>query len=181
MDPQYYAARTHEKMKEVLMNPESDGPDIHYYMIRGGSKRKNITVWQAGKCDGEYVKTYGHYHVGELSETYWITFGEGIAISQKRAEDENGNPIDDEIVKAAVEAVGGAGAMSGGGLIRSPNPIRSKSSFRGGSSGGGSIKSVGTTAAEEEPIPEPATGFILVSGILFALVLNIFEYILKMD
>ena len=78
-------------------------------------------------------------------------------------------PIDDEIVKAAVEAVGGAGATSGGGLIRSPNPIRSKSSFGGGSSGGGSIKSVGTTAAEEEPIPEPATGFILVSGILFAL------------
>ena len=44
-DPQYYAGRTHKMMKDVLMNPEADGPEIHYYMIRGGSKRKNITVW----------------------------------------------------------------------------------------------------------------------------------------
>lgn len=80
-----YAARTHEKMQEVLMNPEAAGPAIHYYMIRGGKNKKNITVWESGTVGGEYIKTYGHYHVGALDETYWIVQGEGIALLQKRA------------------------------------------------------------------------------------------------
>ena len=67
-----YAARTHAKMKEVLMKPKASGPIIHYYMIRGGKNKKNITVWETGTVDGEYIKTYGHYHVGKLDETYWI-------------------------------------------------------------------------------------------------------------
>ena len=40
-------------MKDVLMNPEANGPDIHYYMIRGGSEKKNITVWETGTVGGE--------------------------------------------------------------------------------------------------------------------------------
>lgn len=79
-----YAARTHEKMQEVLMDPNAEGPAIHYYMIRGGKHKKNLTVWEAGTVGGEYIKTYGHYHVGELDETYWIVQGEGIALLQKR-------------------------------------------------------------------------------------------------
>ena len=39
----HYAARTHEKMQEVLMDPNGVGPAIHYYMIRGGKEQKNIT------------------------------------------------------------------------------------------------------------------------------------------
>ena len=78
-----YAARTHEKMQEVLMSPEAKGPAIHYYMIRGGSKKRNITVWESGTVDGEYIKTYGHYHVGDLDETYWIIQGDGIILQQK--------------------------------------------------------------------------------------------------
>ncbi len=81
-----YAARTHEKMQEVLMHADAIGPAIHYYMIRGGSKKKNITVWESGVVGGEYIKTYGHYHVGALDETYWIVQGEGIALLQKMAE-----------------------------------------------------------------------------------------------
>ena len=81
---QPYAERSHGKMKEVLMNPKSKGPKIHYYMIRGGKKKKNITVWEAGKVGNEYIKTYGHYHVGNLDETYWILQGEGIILLQKR-------------------------------------------------------------------------------------------------
>lgn len=80
-----YAARTHEKMQEVLMDPKAEGPAIHYYMIRGGKHKKNLTVWEAGTVGGEYIKTYGHYHVGQLDETYWIVQGEGIALLQKRA------------------------------------------------------------------------------------------------
>jgi glucose-6-phosphate isomerase len=91
----HYAARTHEKMKEVLMDPNGAGPAIHYYMIRGGKEQKNITVWEAGTVSGEYIKTYGHYHVGKLDETYWIIYGEGIALLQKLAVDEKGNMISD--------------------------------------------------------------------------------------
>lgn len=94
--PKHYASRTHEKMQEVLMDPQGKGPAIHYYMIRGGKDQKNITVWEPGTISGEYIKTYGHYHVGDLDETYWILFGEGIALLQKRAE-ENGQPLSNVI------------------------------------------------------------------------------------
>jgi glucose-6-phosphate isomerase len=95
--PKHYAARTHEKMQEVLMDPNGVGPAVHYYMIRGGSDQKNITVWEPGTILGEYIKTYGHYHVGDLSETYWVIFGEGIALLQKLVKNENGEMIPDEV------------------------------------------------------------------------------------
>jgi len=95
--PKHYAARTHEKMTEVLMDPAGIGPAVHYYMIRGGSEQKNITVWEPGTISGEYIKTYGHYHVGNLSETYQIVYGQGVALLQKLAEDENGEMIPDVV------------------------------------------------------------------------------------
>lgn len=96
----HYASRTYEKMKDVLMDPSAPGPEIQYHMVRGGKDQRNITIWEPGKIAGEYIKTYGHYHVGKLDETYWIIFGEGIVLVQKRAEDTNGNPIDGEIEMA---------------------------------------------------------------------------------
>lgn len=95
--PKHYAARTHEKMKEVLMDPDGKGPSIHYYMIRGGVKQKNATVWEPGTISGEYIKTYGHYHIGDLSENYWIVYGKGIALLQKLATDEKGAMILDVV------------------------------------------------------------------------------------
>ena len=91
-----YAARTHEKMQEVLMSPEAQGPAIHYYMIRGGSKKRNITVWESGTVGGEYIKTYGHYHVGDLDETYWVIQGSGVILQQKMVV-EDGVPQPDKI------------------------------------------------------------------------------------
>ncbi|MFH0923951.1 MAG: glucose-6-phosphate isomerase family protein [Candidatus Falkowbacteria bacterium] len=95
----HYAPRTHEKMKEVLMDPAGAGPAIHYYMIRGGVEQKNITVWEPGTVSGEYIKTYGHYHVGKLSENYWIVYGQGVALLQKLAEDETGEMIPDMVAE----------------------------------------------------------------------------------
>lgn len=92
-----FANRPHEKMKEVLMHPDDSGPEIHYYMIRGGVDKTNITVWETGTVGGEYIKTYGHYHVGKLDETYWILAGEGIVLLQTRKLDSDHHPIDDEI------------------------------------------------------------------------------------
>lgn len=96
MEP--YAVRTNEKMKEVLMDPNALAPEIHYRMIRGdGNEKKNITIWETGTVGGEYIKTYGHYHIIDFSETYWILEGEGILLLQKRQIDGNGNSIDDKI------------------------------------------------------------------------------------
>jgi len=95
--PKHYASREHEKMKDVLMDPSGVGPAIHYYMIRGGVDQKNVTVWEPGTISGEYIKTYGHYHVGQLDENYNILFGEGIALLQKLSVDENGEMIADSV------------------------------------------------------------------------------------
>lgn len=97
---QHYASRTEEKMKDVLMDPEAEGPAVHYHMVRGGTDQRNITVWEPGTVGGEYIKTYGHYHVGALDETYWVIFGEGVVLVQKRATGTDGKPIDDEIEEA---------------------------------------------------------------------------------
>lgn len=106
--PKHYAAREHEKMKDVLMDPNGDGPAIHYYMIRGGVNQKNITIWEPGTISGEYIKTYGHYHVGDLDEDYEILFGQGVAVLQKLAVDANGQMIPDvvEEFKAMVTKIG---------------------------------------------------------------------------
>ena len=92
-----FAERTQDKMKEVLMDPNADGPAIHYYMIRGGEKKANITVMETGTVGGEYIKTYGHYHVTDFKETYKIIHGNGLVLLQMRKKDTNGNFIDDEI------------------------------------------------------------------------------------
>jgi oxalate decarboxylase/phosphoglucose isomerase-like protein (cupin superfamily) len=92
-----YGERTHSAMKDVLMNPEAKGPDIHYYMIRGGSDKRNITTWETGTVGGEYIKAYGHYHIDDFIETYWIIEGEGILLLQMRKKDPKGNWLDDEL------------------------------------------------------------------------------------
>lgn len=81
------------------MDPTAEGPEIHYHMVRGGSEQRNITIWESGIVGQEYIKTYGHYHVGQLDETYWVLFGEGVVLVQKRVE-VDGNPVDDEIDEA---------------------------------------------------------------------------------
>ena len=81
--PKHMAVRSEEAMRPVLMDPEADAPATHYYMIRGGKDQRNITVWEPGTVGTEYVKTFGHYHVGHLDETYWVLFGEGVLLMQK--------------------------------------------------------------------------------------------------
>ncbi|MES2471119.1 MAG: glucose-6-phosphate isomerase family protein [Patescibacteria group bacterium] len=97
MENKSYAERSHDKMKDVLMNPEAAGPAIHYHMVRGGSAKKNITIWEPGTIGGEYIKAYGHYHIDDFKETYWILEGEGILLLQMRKKDAAGAWIDDEI------------------------------------------------------------------------------------
>ncbi len=92
----HYTSKTHEKMMDVLMDPKGNGPEIHYHMIRGGKNQRNITILEPGTISGEYIKTYGHYHVG-IAETYSILFGKGIVLLQKPALNEQGNMIYDVV------------------------------------------------------------------------------------
>ncbi len=108
---QHYASRRQEKMKDVLMDQNAQGPAVHYHMVRGGSDQRNITIWEPGTVGGEYIKTYGHYHVGKLDETYWVIFGEGIVIVQKRSVGADGKPMDDEIEEAYAVHVQAADAI----------------------------------------------------------------------
>lgn len=94
-----FAFRTHEKMREVLLDQNALGPSIHYYMIRGGTDKGNITIWESGLVGREYIKTYGHYHADEFPETYWVLSGEGIAILQKRTGEESGVIQDLKVVR----------------------------------------------------------------------------------
>ena len=91
------ALRSAMEMKDVTMNESVGGPAVHYYMIRGGEDKSNITVWEPGKVGTEYIKSYGHYHVLDFDERYEILAGEGIAVLQTRSLDNNGKPIDDSI------------------------------------------------------------------------------------
>jgi len=100
-----YGIRDRQMMTEVLMNPEAKGPDVHYHMVRGGKNLRNITIWEPGKVGNEYIKTYGHYHVGDISETYWIVYGEGITIAQKRVVGSDGEPVDEEIEEIRIVKV----------------------------------------------------------------------------
>lgn len=107
-----YAARTHEKMQEVLMDRNASGPAIHYYMVRGGSAKRNITILEAGTVGGEYIKTYGHYHIGDLDETYWFVQGEGVVLQQKLVD--IGNPSVVEAFKAIQVKAGDSAYMPPG-------------------------------------------------------------------
>jgi len=111
-----FATRTHEEMKDVLMDPNADGPENHYYMIRGGKDKTNVTVWESGTVGGEFIKTHGHYHI-DTEETYWIVGGEGIVLLQQRKIDQKGNAIDNEIeIFIAIN-------VKGGDIINMPSGI----------------------------------------------------------
>lgn len=70
-----------EDMREVLMDPEAEGPESVYAMIRGNP---NVTVLVPGKIGREFTKTLGHYHSDDRSETYKVLFGEGKMLIQNR-------------------------------------------------------------------------------------------------
>ncbi len=106
-----YGTRTQQMMKEVLMDESASGPEVHYHMIRGGKDLRNITIWETGRVGQEYIKTYGHYHVGNIDETYWILYGEGITIAQRRAVGPDGKPLDDEIDEIKIVKVASGNAV----------------------------------------------------------------------
>lgn len=74
-------------LKPVLKDQKSLGPDPVYWVFSEVSLREgwdNITIISPGNLNGEYPKTFGHYHSQEVDEVYRLLEGEGIFIMQKK-------------------------------------------------------------------------------------------------
>lgn len=74
-------------LKTVLKDQESLGPDPAYWVFGDISKEEwaNLTIIAPGNYNGEYPKTFGHYHPENAStETYYLISGEGILQMQKK-------------------------------------------------------------------------------------------------
>lgn len=85
--------RTAEQMRDVLMKPGEGMPGVFYHMYRDVCMVEDwerikkddlkfcITVWPAFKVNGEYNKTYGHFHSAipgtelEYPEVYEVIAG----------------------------------------------------------------------------------------------------------
>jgi len=85
-----------DKLREVLLHPNASGPDPAYivYDVSGKDKWVNQTEISPGKYNGEFTKTYGHYHTeGAPNEIYTLVSGSGIGILQKKYVDQSGTWI----------------------------------------------------------------------------------------
>lgn len=74
-------------IQPVLMHKDGDGPDPVYYMfsdITLDDSWHNMTILVPGNYEGEFPKTYGHYHGAQVKETYKVISGEGIFLLQRK-------------------------------------------------------------------------------------------------
>lgn len=74
-------------IQPVLMHKDGNGPDPVYYMfseITLDDSWHNMTILVPGNYEGEFPKTYGHYHGTQVKETYKVISGEGIFLLQKK-------------------------------------------------------------------------------------------------
>lgn len=80
------STRSLENLRVVLKDKNATGPEVAYWVFSDISLEEweNLTVWSPGTYNGEFVKTYGHYHGTDDLETYRIISGEGILIIQKK-------------------------------------------------------------------------------------------------
>lgn len=76
--------RTLEEMRPVLRDPAAAGPDPVYTVFKDlDNGWINKTELAPGTYNGEFAKTFGHYHADNKDEIYHIESGEGVLILQK--------------------------------------------------------------------------------------------------
>ena len=83
------STRTLEEMVPVLSDPNlKDGVDLKspiYWVFSNVSKQwENMTLIAPGEYNGEFPKTFGHYHSSPTTERYKLLSGKGILLMQKR-------------------------------------------------------------------------------------------------
>lgn len=77
-------------MQPVLMHKEATGPDPVYFVFNHISLQGpfvNMTIIAPGSFEGEFPKTFGHYHGVDVPEHYKVISGEGVFLLQKKAFD----------------------------------------------------------------------------------------------
>lgn len=80
------STRTLSEMSSVLLNKNLSSSDPIYWVFSDVSKTwENMTIVSPGNYDGEFPKTFGHYHTNSNSvEKYKLLSGQGILLMQKR-------------------------------------------------------------------------------------------------
>lgn len=93
------STRTKNELSEVLKDPKAEGPEVAYWVYSRISRDKweNMTVIAAGTYNGEFNKTYGHYHTTKVMETYKIIHGEGVLQLQRKHYDQNSQWVSDMV------------------------------------------------------------------------------------
>lgn len=94
------SARNISELKEVLENPNSQGPETAYWVFGGISEDKweNMTITPPGKYGREFPKTYGHYHTAsDETEIYKLISGKGVFLLQKKHTNEEGEIIPNKV------------------------------------------------------------------------------------
>jgi oxalate decarboxylase/phosphoglucose isomerase-like protein (cupin superfamily) len=94
--------RTLEGLKEVLQDPNSEGPKTAYWVYNkiSNNKWENMTVITQGLYGKEFPKTYGHYHTSSNeNEIYKLVSGSGIFLLQKKVLDEKNNLVENKVTE----------------------------------------------------------------------------------
>lgn len=88
-----------EGNRPVLKDPQASGPDPVYWVFSEVSDEKwaNVTVIAPGLYNGEYPKTFGHYHGTDVDETYHLIEGDGVLQLQSKYIDEKGEWVRDRV------------------------------------------------------------------------------------
>ncbi|MBU1133148.1 hypothetical protein KKG08_02660 [Patescibacteria group bacterium] len=110
------SAQPLSELKSVLMDANSSGPDPAYWVFENITKDKwhNMTVTAPGDYNGEFPKTFGHYHGSDSNETYKLISGQGVLLIQKR------KFADDDYVDDLIEKVYFVEFLPGDELIITP-------------------------------------------------------------
>ena len=82
-----HSTRSRKELSEVMLNPQSEGPDPVYVVFSGVAEGEweNVTIISNGFLDKEFPKTYGHYHPENSPiEIYKVLEGEGAFLLQEK-------------------------------------------------------------------------------------------------
>lgn len=78
--------KTLDELRPVLKDSNAVGPDPAYWVFKDLSEKwQNMTVIPPGNYNGEFTKTFGHYHLNPINdENYMVVSGSGVLILQKK-------------------------------------------------------------------------------------------------
>jgi oxalate decarboxylase/phosphoglucose isomerase-like protein (cupin superfamily) len=112
------STRTLEELKPVLKTPPNvsgSGPVYWVFAEVGADPWDNVTITAPGRFNGEFPKTFGHYHpVDAQDELYQLVSGSGIFLMQKK------KMVDSNWVEDEVETVVLISAQPGDEIVIEP-------------------------------------------------------------